>query len=217
MTTTKTSLIQYWDQPNPPDIISERMWGWRQQHPSWRYQRFGRDSAAAFIDNQYGPSLGEAFLDIRLPAMQADVFRIAFVLSCGGLWVDAATTCLSPVETWMDAQAPLLLLRKPHQEPPTVWNGFIYAALPGHPLLQQAWTSIADSILHRRGTGVHKLVGPGLLRDLLAGGRFDAMTVIYPSQELQTHLRIGSSSKVLPAEQHWSQRQRNESLYFSDG
>ena len=67
----------------------------------------------------------DAFLDIRLPAMQADVFRIAFVLACGGLWVDAATTCLSPVKAWLDLQTPLLLLRKPKQIAPQAWNGLI--------------------------------------------------------------------------------------------
>ena len=210
-------LIQYWDQPDPPVVIAARMQGWRQQHLGWDYQCFDRPSAAAFCREHYGTALEEAFLDIRLPAMQADVFRVAFVLACGGLWVDAATTCLSPVETWLDLQTPLLLLRKPHQTHPQVWNGLIYAPTSGHSFLQQAWDSISDSIRHRRGTGVHKLVGPGLLRDLLAQGRFDGLVTIQSSSSLAAHLEIGSSSKVLPAEQHWSQRQRSESLYFSSG
>ena len=36
MTTTETTLIQYWDQPDPPEAIVERMQQWCQQHPSWR-------------------------------------------------------------------------------------------------------------------------------------------------------------------------------------
>ena len=214
---TVVRLIQYWDQPDLPAVIAERMQGWRQQHPGWHYQRFDRTSAAFFIREHYGLALEEAFLDIRLPAMQADVFRVAFVLACGGLWVDAATTCHSPVETWLELQTPLLLLRKPNQTHPQVWNGLIYAQAPCHRFLQEAWGAISDAIRHRRGTGVHKLVGPGLLRDLLAQGQFDSLVTIQQSQPLAAHLQIGSSSKVLPAEQHWSQRQRSESLYFSGG
>ena len=210
-------LVQYWDQPDPPEVIAERMQGWHQHHPDWCYQSFDRIRAAVFVREHYGSALHDAFLDIRLPAMQADVFRIAFVLARGGLWVDAATICFSPVKSWLDLQTPLLLLRKPKQIAPQVWNGLIYAQAPGHCFLQDAWSLISDSIRHRRGTGVHKLVGPGLLRDLLAQGRFNSVVTIQPSKPLAAYLKIGSSSKVLPVERHWSKRQRSESLYFSGG
>ena len=214
---TAARLIQYWDQPDPPEVIAERMQGWRQQHPRWQYQRFDRASAAAFLAAQHGPALSQAFLDIRLPAMQADVLRIAALLAEGGLWIDAATTCFSPVEDWLDLQAPLLLLRKPHQEHPKVCTGLIHAPAPGHPLLEAAWQSMAAALLARAGTKVYRSFGPGLLRDLLASGAWDHTLNVRPVAELHDHLRFGSSSKVLPAEQHWSQRQQSESLYFSGG
>lgn len=215
MTAAGRSLIQYWDQPDPPQAIAERMQGWRRQHPNWCYQHFARESAAAFINEQYGPALGEAFLDIRLPAMQADVLRIAMLLALGGLWIDAATTCLTPVEDWIDLQAPLLLLRKPHQEHPKVCTGLIHAPAPGHPLLAAAWNSMAAALLARTGTKVYRSFGPGLLRDLLASGAWNHTLSVRPVTELSDHICFSSSSKVLPAEQHWSQRQQNESLYFS--
>ena len=214
---TAARLIQYWDQPDPPEAIAERMQGWRQQHPAWHHQRFDRVSAAAWVAEQYGSALEQAFLDIRLPAMQADVLRIAVLLAQGGLWIDAATTCHSPVEAWMDLKAPLLLLRKPHQEHPKVCTGLIHAPAPGHPLLAAAWQSMAASLLARSGTKVYRCFGPGLLRDLLASGAWDHTLSVRPVAELHDHLHFGSSSKVLPADQHWSQRQQSESLYFSGG
>ena len=99
-------FIQYWDLPEPPDALLERMEGWRQMHPRWSYRRFDRVASARFMASTYGTVLEEAFLDIRLPAMQADVFRIAYLLECGGLWVDAATTCFSPVETCLISRLP---------------------------------------------------------------------------------------------------------------
>ena len=165
----------------------------------------------------YGTALEEAFLDVRLPAMQADVFRIAFLLAFGGLWVDAATTCLSPVETWLDFQAPLLLLRRSHQQHPQVCNGLIHALAPRHPLLAAAWQSMESSLLTRTGVKVYRSFGPGLLRDLLASGSWDHTLVVWQETDLSDHLCFGSSSKVLPPEQHWSRRQQSESLYFSGG
>ena len=210
-------LIQYWDQPQPPAVLLERMEGWRQMHPGWSYRRYDRDSSARFMRSTYGTALEDAFLDIRLPAMQADVFRVAFLLACGGLWVDAATTCFSRVETWLDLQAALLLLRRSHQQHPQVCNGLIYAIAPAHPLLAAAWQSIESSLLARTGVKVYRSFGPGLLRDLLASGSWDHTLTVWQETELCDHLCFGSSSKVLPPEQHWSQRQQTESLYFSGG
>ena len=215
--TAALSLIQYWDQADPPDPIAERMQQWRQQHPGWRYQRFNRQTAAAFVREHYGLALEDAFLDIRLPAMQADVLRIAALLAWGGLWIDAATTCFSPVEHWIDLQAPLLLLRQPHQAHPKVCTGVIYAQAPQHPLINAAWQLMAPALLARSGEKVYRSFGPGVLRDLLASGAWDHTLIVRPVGELSAHLRFGSSFSVLPAERHWSQRQQSESLYLSGG
>ena len=215
--TAALPLIQYWDQADPPKPIAKRMQQWRQQHPGYRYQRFNRQTAAAFLREHYGLALKEAFLDIRLEAMQADVLRIATLLAWGGLWIDAATDCFSPVEDWIDLKAPLLLLRRPHQAHPMVCTGLIYAKAPHHPLINAAWQLMAKALLTRSGQKVYRSFGPGVLRDLLASGAWDHTLVVRPSSELTAHLRFGSSSSVLPAEKHWSQRQQSESLYFSGG
>ena len=55
--TAALPLIQYWDQADPPKAIAERMQQWRQQHRGWRYQRFNRQTAAAFIREHYGLAL----------------------------------------------------------------------------------------------------------------------------------------------------------------
>ena len=216
--TATLPLIQYWDQADPPEAIAERMEQWREQHPDWSYQRFNRNTAADFFHEHYSLTFKEAFLDIRLPAMQADVLRIAALLFWGGLWIDAATICLGPVEDWLeDPRSSLLLLRKPHQHHPKVCTGLIYTQAPGHPLIEAAWQLISQTLLARSGQKVYRSFGPGVLRDLLASGAWDHTLKVRPVAELSTHLCFGSSSNVIPSEQHWSQRQRSESLYFSGG
>ena len=210
-------LIQYWDQSSPPPVLLARMDRWKELHPSWRYQRYDRQSAADFIGSTYGPALQDAFLDIRLPAMQADVFRIAALQGQAGLWIDAATHCHQPLECWLDRHRPLVLLRRTHQQHPKVWNGFIYSAAAGHPLLVAAWQHIAAAVLARDGERVYRDFGPGVLRDLLAAGAPEAGLQVLPESELSNQLCIGSSSDALPGDRHWSQRQQTESLYLSGG
>ena len=210
-------LIQYWDQPAPPPALLARMERWRELHPSWRYQRYDRESAAQFIGFTYGSALKEAFFDIRLPAMQADVFRIALLPAQAAVWVDSGTQCLQPLETWLDRTHPLVLLRRCHQQHPKVCNGFMYSAVPGHPLLAAAWQKITAALLARRGERVYRDFGPGVLRDLLAAGAPEAGLQVLPETTLTDCLRIGSSSDALPGDRHWSQRQQVESLYVSGG
>lgn len=212
-------LIQYWDQPQPPLLLLERMERWRELHPDWEYCRYDRSAAAALIGEAFGAALQEAFLDIRLPAMQADVFRVAALQTQAGLWIDAATHCLQPLETWMDRRQPLLLLRRAHQQHPKIWNGFIHSAVPGHPLLVAAWQQISAALLARRGERVYRDFGPGVLRDLLGNGDplLQQGLEVVSEMHLVDYLLIGSSSEALGADQHWSKRQQIESLYLSGG
>ena len=212
-------LVQYWDQPEPPPALFERMDQWRSRHPDWCYRRYDRSSAAAFIVEHYGPELRDAFLDIRLPAMQADVFRIAALQAQAGVWIDAATRCLQPLDHWLNRRQPLVLLRRAHQQHPKIWNGLIHAADPHHPLLQQAWQRIAAALLARGGTKVYRDFGPGVLRQLLAmgNGALQAGLEVVPETDVKDQLVIGSSSEILGSDQHWSQRQGKESLYLSGG
>ena len=214
---SEPQLIQYWDQPVPPAMLLKRMERWRELHPGWRYQRYDRESAARWIGSSYGAALEEAFLDIRLPAMQADVFRIAVLNARAGVWIDAASTCLQPLDEWLNRRQPLVLLRRSHQQHPKVWNGFIYCAAAGHPLLVAAWQQIAAALLARRGERVYRDFGPGVLRDLLAAGAPEAGLQVLGEQDVQAQLQIGSSSDALPGDRHWSQRQQVESLYLSGG
>ena len=215
-------IVQYWDETVPPALFVQRMEDWRRMNPDWAYKLFDQGSAAAFIGENYGELLREAFLDIRFAAMQADVFRIAYVLACGGLWIDAATVCLNTLTEWLDESASLLLLRRAHQDHPKVWNGVIYACNPGHPLLQKAWNEISARLLAREGESVYRDFGPGVLRELLAKGTFDhdlssqSMRVL-SVVDVSAHLQPGSSAVVMRHDQHWSQRQKTEPLYLSGG
>ena len=209
-------LLQYWNEAKPPVAVADRMEKCKNLNPGWNYLRFNRCTASDFLAHTYGCDIAAAFLDIRLPAMQADVFRVAFLLHCGGLWIDAATSLLLPVESWMDRRHSFQMLRRSHQEHPKISSGLIYASRPGLPLLKAAWGEMVSKLLSRSGTKVYRDFGPGLFRDLLASRPNLALGLhVVPESLLDGCLMLGSSSTVLPAHQHWSKRQEDASLYVS--
>ena len=209
-------LIQYWNDSAPPSPVKALMQTVRDLHPDWGYQCFDRHRAADELGLLYGKDLKQAFLDIRIPAMQADVFRIAYLLRHGGVWIDAATVLHEPMERWTPFGHPLVLLKRKHQTGPEVATGFMCAS-PGHPLLGRAWDRIAAYLLMRSGTKVYRHFGPGILRDLIREQpQLGALVHVLDEQEVSPFLRFGSSSNVLSKEEHWSKRQDSESLYFSE-
>ena len=209
-------LLQYWNEPKPPSVVADRMEKCKNLNPGWNYLRFNRCTASDFLAHTYGCDIAAAFLDIRLPAMQADVFRVAFLLHCGGLWIDAATSLIRPVESWLDRRHSFQMLRRAHQAHPKISSGVIYASRPGLPLLRAAWDEMVSKLLSRSGTNIYRDFGPGLFRDLLASRPNLALGLhAVPESLLDGCLMLGSSSTVLPAHQHWSKRQEDSSLYVS--
>lgn len=211
-----SQIVQFWDQGQRiPQALLDRTVAWQIFNPEWEYLCFDAHSAANFLMSAYCDAIAEAFLDIRLAAMKADVFRVAYLLAHGGMWVDAATICTGPISGWLNVAAPLVLIRKQGMEPPLVCNGLIYARERGHPFLEDLWGHISAAILGRQGTRVWKLVGPGLYRDLLRTGRYNTCIQVLEAKDLGSYFRFSSTSQILPSAQHWSERQRAESLYFS--
>ena len=211
-------LVQYWNQIEPPSLLARRMEVCKTLNPNWDYRLFNRQTAAAFLESVYGSDISSAFLDIRLPAMQADVFRVAFLLHCGGLWIDAATSLIRPVESWLDRQHSFQMIRRSHQVHPKIATQIIYASRSGLPLLKAAWEEMVPRLLSRSGTKVYRDFGPGLFRDLMSSRPNLALGLhAVPEMTLSSCLMLGSSSNIFSANQHWSKRQDNESLYRSGG
>jgi mannosyltransferase OCH1-like enzyme len=209
-----STIIQYWAQEEQPAMLREMTLTWQRLNPGWSYRCFNRATASLFFKDVFGVSVQEDFLSIRLPAMQADVFRVAYILTYGGLWADAATTCLSPLEHWLDPQSPLVLLRRPHMHSAQVANGFIYAHQPQHPFLEAVWSSIASALARRAGTGVWTMFGAGIFGKTLMDVNLARQVRVVEVRDITQHLSFGSSSMFMPAKQHWSTREKHEPLYL---
>lgn len=210
------TIIRFWDNGHPPPALVERMEDWRRFNPGWTYELHDTPSAAAYLGREFGWDARDAFLDVRMPSMKSDVFRIGRLLRGAGLWVDAGTICRAPLRSWLNRKDGMVFLRKPGMEPPRIWNGVAYVHRAGHPALEAMWEHVQRLILAREGQEIWRDFGPGLFnRVLQATGAIDRVRVIH-QHDLNGMVEYGSSIHFLPVETHWSIRQRQgESLYFS--
>lgn len=191
---------------------------WKKLNPDWRHILYTRDTAAEYILENYGSSIAEAFLDIRLPAMMADVFRVARAYAGAGAYVDAATICKAPLSSWLPRKPGLLLLAKPNMDASCYcWNGFIYTQKHRHLFLNYLWRRIALLIMARQGSCVWSDFGPGLYWHALENDQLRKYVTILRSSELMDMLQLSSSSSILPPAQHWSKLQGSlDSLYHGN-
>lgn len=218
MKNKKRTIVQFWHEGHPPDEIGVRMQKWKELNPKWSHLVYDKNSAADYLAQAYGTSLSKAFLDIRLPAMMADVFRVARILDGGGLYIDAATICEAPLDSWLPLRAGLLVLAKSRMDASCqCWTGLIYARKPGHPFLRSLWRRIYLLLLARKGSSIWRDFGPGLYWEKLRIEKLRASVQILPAADLMGKIEISSSYKFLPRKRHWSKRQKFlDSLYCVD-
>jgi hypothetical protein len=85
------TLVRFWHDPNDvPRDVRKCLDSWDAlRDEGFTFRMFGDASAASYIAAQYGPRERAAFERCRHPAMRSDYLRLCFVLSEGGLYVDA--------------------------------------------------------------------------------------------------------------------------------
>jgi mannosyltransferase OCH1-like enzyme len=105
------SIIQYWEGPLNKEV-EELLKSWRKLNPEYKYELFNRDLALKYLERNYDCNVVSAFSSALLPAMQSDIFRIAWVLKEGGIYIDAATKCISPIDELITNSSELILVKK---------------------------------------------------------------------------------------------------------
>jgi mannosyltransferase OCH1-like enzyme len=84
-------IIQYWNDPDSiPEDVQACIDSWHQLSPlGFSHRLFGDSTARAFIATNFEPRHVHAFDRCNHPAMRADFFRLCFILTSGGFYVDA--------------------------------------------------------------------------------------------------------------------------------
>lgn len=98
-----TTIVQYWhDLRELPEDIERCIASWRRWSASgFIHHLFDEQSAKAYIGGSLGTRHERAFERCYHPAMQADYFRLCYLLVEGGVYVDADDVCVGTDIGWL--------------------------------------------------------------------------------------------------------------------
>ena len=97
------TIVQFWhDLTELPEDIEECIGSWTRWTTSgFTHCLFDERSAKEFIGDSLGARYQRAFDRCYHPAMQADYFRLCYLLVEGGFYVDADDVCVGTQISWL--------------------------------------------------------------------------------------------------------------------
>jgi len=157
---TPKTIVQFWHDLGqlPPDV-EECVRSWTVWETSgFEHRLFDERTAGAFISSSLSARHKRAFERCYHPAMQADYFRLCYVLVEGGFYIDADDVCVGPDIGWLGDDGrlklqplcydiateamvkPAVFLRPDVYDPSWIFyfNNNPLIASPGHPVIAHA-------------------------------------------------------------------------------
>jgi mannosyltransferase OCH1-like enzyme len=183
---TPKTIVQFWhDLGQLPLDVEECVRSWSVWETSgFEHRLFDERTAGAFISTSFGARHKRAFERCYHPAMQADYFRLCYVLAEGGFYVDADDVCVGTDISWLAEDGrlklqplcydiasgtmvkPAVFLRADAYNPSWIFyfNNNPLIASPGHPVIEYA-LSQATCLLELAGEDelpeIQMATGPG--------------------------------------------------------
>lgn len=191
-------LIQYWDDPEVPEQITELVASFRDLNPGMPCLLFDRQAADEFIAENHTERELAAFRACAVPAMQADYFRYCAALTLGGICADADFKCVQGLRSRIDAtESALLFRRRPRRN---LINGLFLFKTSGHELLRLARDVCTRNIELRTLDRVNMATGPWVftsLEILYRRGSLDAARNTWPARLIDPILDVVSDYGLL--------------------
>lgn len=205
---TPNTIVQYWNTPELPKDIAELVGTWKAFNPSMEHKLFSYEDACAFIGQYYNSEVESLFKLAALPAMQSDIFRVAYCLKMGGFYVDCGIKCKAPIQPLISNDL-LFLVRKWHGG---IMNGAI-GCRAGHPALEWIWNRILQNLKERNSNDVWRLTGPLSFNQMVESGEFESSLSIVEQANTKPFFDI--VNELEHKKKHWSKEQEKQSV-FSD-
>ena len=157
--TIPRAVVQFWDQTEIPEEIKEVMASWQEHCEGFEHHVFDDNRAASFIARHCHVRVLLAFRSAAHPAMRSDIFRLAYLLVAGGVYVDTDDRCRENLSPLLEEGFDLILLQ---EDIGSIGNNFI-AAAPRHPMIAAALNTVVNHVLHHQGDNIWFLSGPGAM------------------------------------------------------
>jgi tetratricopeptide (TPR) repeat protein len=152
-------LIQFWDQPRPPEAIARLMQSWADAHPDYEYRLFDNLAARQYLTAYYPPEVLSAYRRATHPAQASDLFRLAFLHREGGFYIDADDRCVGHLSAVTNANAAFIVYQEQYA---TLGNNFI-GCVPGEPTIGRALELAVECLNSGDPDNIWLGTGPGLL------------------------------------------------------
>ena len=205
------TIVQYWNTINIPHEIKKLMATWKDNNYGFSHELFHREEAINFIETNYDKEISDIFKKLRIPAMQSDFFRVAYILKKGGIYIDAATFCKSKISSIFESNKELYLMRKWNGN---IWNGFI-AAHSGNKVLERIFKKIINNINKKDSNNIWLISGPGVFNDIIGelnGSELESIE-IFDQQEFGKKYFDLVNDLEHKRNLHWSKLQKVQPLY----
>jgi len=198
------TIVQFWDRDRP-DEISELMESWKHHNPGFTQICFDDDAARGFLRTHHPSEVLRAYVRARQPAQKADIFRLAYLSHCGGVYIDADDRCFAPIDELLTSGNELVLYQEDYG---SLGNNFI-AAIDHHPVLLRALAWATDAVNRGDNDLVWLSTGPGLLSRAFATvwaeqADWLANTTVLALGELQRKVGLHCPVRYKRTDKHWS-------------
>ena len=117
---------------NAPEIVRSCLASWRQLNPGWQVTVLDRGTVARYAD----VGLPEPLFAALGVQMQANLVRLALLQRHGGVWADATSLCVRPLDAYIDALvAPSGFFAFANASRERLLSNWFLAARPQHPIV----------------------------------------------------------------------------------
>jgi mannosyltransferase OCH1-like enzyme len=144
--------------------VAKLIEGWRSAPDGFSHQLFDDAAARHFLAKEHHPSVLAAYDATAHAAGKSDLFRIAWLASHGGVYIDADDRRVGPLSRLLPIEAGFVVNRSPG--PPPCINNWFIATRPDHPLL---WELLRGAVRNIQVAAASRLTlppwnvtGPGL-------------------------------------------------------
>ncbi|MGG5811577.1 glycosyltransferase family 32 protein [Falsiroseomonas sp. CW058] len=162
----EVDLFQYWDRDPPPDVAAE-MEKWSRVPTLRSYRRFDEAEARQYLADRHGAELVRAYDAAWHAAMKSDLFRIAYLLDHGGLYMDCDMRQVERTAEFVAAMnTPLQLTVQTHRPTCGVTNCVMHAR-PNHPLMARFLERCVRNILDENLRNPLQATGPAALSAMI--------------------------------------------------
>lgn len=135
-------LWTYWDSgfENAPEVVQFSLHSWKTLNPGWTVLALDDSTVGQWV-NPEEQLPGYRNLPIQ---KQVNMLRKQLLVTYGGVWVDATTTCLRPLDDWLNLNPPFgFAVWQNSDEDRLICNWFI-AAEPRNAFLSEWLKSYVD-------------------------------------------------------------------------